>query len=141
MIGSVAKTQAPVDNDKLIEQAKKVRERAHAAYSGFFVGAALLDEHGELHGGCNVENASFPEGSCAEANAIGARVASGGRKIMTIAVVGGKDALEDCTPCGGCRQRIREFSSDETRIIAMSGDGDFVAHSIDELLPKSFQLK
>ena len=141
MIGSVAKTQAPVDNDKLIEQAKKVRERAHAAYSGFFVGAALLDEHGELHVGCNVENASFPEGSCAEANAIGAMVASGGRKIMTIAVVGGKDEFEDCAPCGGCRQRIREFSSDETRIIVMGSDGNFVEHSIDELLPKSFQLK
>lgn len=131
----------PVDDNKLIEEAKKVRERAHAAYSGFFVGAALLDENDQLHVGCNVENSSFPEGSCAEANAIGAMVANGGRKIATIAVVGGKDELEDCTPCGGCRQRIREFSSDETRIICLSDDGDFVEHSMDELLPTSFQLK
>jgi cytidine deaminase len=130
-----------VDDDKLIEEAKKVRERAHAAYSGFFVGAALLDEHGRLHVGCNVENSSFPQGSCAESNAIGAMVANGGRKIVAIAVVGGKKQPEDCTPCGGCRQQIREFSSAETRIIVMSSDRDFVAHSIDELLPKSFQLK
>ena len=131
----------PVDDNKLIEEAKKVRERAHAAYSGFFVGAALLDENNQLHVGCNVENSAFPEGSCAEANAIGAMVANGGRKIATIAVVGGRKQLEDCAPCGGCRQRIREFSSGETRIIVMGSDGDFVEHSIDELLPISFQLK
>ena len=130
-----------MDDIKLIEEAKKVRDRAYAPFSGFFVGAALLDENDQLHVGCNVENSSFPEGSCAEANAIGAMVAKGGKKIVTIAVVGGKDELEDCAPCGGCRQRIREFSSDDTRIVAMSGSGDFVEYSVDELLPKSFQLK
>lgn len=130
-----------MDDIKLIEEAKKVRDRAYAPFSGFFVGAALLDENDQLHVGCNVENSSFPEGSCAEANAIGAMVAKGGKKIVTIAVVGGKDELEDCAPCGGCRQRIREFSSDDTRIIAMSGSGDFVEYSVDQLLPKSFQLK
>ena len=130
-----------MDDIKLIEEAKKVRDRAYAPFSGFFVGAALLDENDQLHVGCNVENSSFPEGSCAEANAIGAMVAKGGEKIVTIAVVGGKDELEDCAPCGGCRQRIREFSSDDTRIVAMSGSGDFVEYSVDELLPKSFQLK
>jgi cytidine deaminase len=130
-----------MDDIKLIEEAKKVRDRAYAPFSGFFVGAALLDENDQLHVGCNVENSSFPEGSCAEANAIGAMLAKGGKNIVTIAVVGGKDELEDCAPCGGCRQRIREFSSDDTRIIAMSGSGDFVEYSVDELLPKSFQLK
>ncbi len=130
-----------MDDRKLIEEAKKVRDRAYAVFSGFFVGAALLDENDQLHVGCNVENSAFPQGSCAEANAIGAMVANGGRKIVTIAVVGGKDELEDCAPCGGCRQRIREFSNDDTRIIAMNGSGDFVEYSIDELLPKSFQLK
>ena len=130
-----------MDDIKLIEEAKKVRDRAYAPFSGFFVGAALLDENDQLHVGCNVENSSFPEGSCAEANAIGAMLAKGGKKIGTIAVVGGKDELEDCAPCGGCRQRIREFSSDDTRIIAMSGSGDFVEYSVDQLLPKSFQLK
>ena len=130
-----------MDDRKLIEEARKVRDRAYAPFSGFFVGAALLDENDQLHVGCNVENSSFPEGSCAEANAIGAMVAKGSKKIVTIAVVGGKDELEDCAPCGGCRQRIREFSSDDTRIIAMSSRGDFVEYSIDQLLPKSFQLK
>ncbi len=130
-----------MDDRKLIEEARKVRDRAYAPFSGFFVGAALLDENDQLHVGCNVENSSFPEGSCAEANAIGAMVAKGSKKIVAIAVVGGKDELEDCAPCGGCRQRIREFSSNDTRIIAMSGSGDFVEYSIDELLPKSFQLK
>ncbi len=130
-----------MDDRKLIEEARKVRDRAYAPFSGFFVGAALLDENDQLHVGCNVENSSFPEGSCAEANAIGAMVAKGSKKIVTIAVVGGKDELEDCAPCGGCRQRIREFSSDDTRIIAMSSGGDFVEYSIDELLPTSFQLK
>ena len=130
-----------MDDRKLIEEARKVRDRAYAPFSGFFVGAALLDENDQLHVGCNVENSSFPEGSCAEANAIGAMVAKGSKKIVTIAVVGGKDELEDCAPCGGCRQRIREFSNNDTRIIAMSSSGDFVEYSIDELLPKSFQLK
>jgi len=129
-----------VDDKQLIEEAKKVRKRAHAAYSGFFVGAALLDENDTLHVGCNVENSSFPEGSCAEANAIGAMVANGGTKIRTIAVVGGRKQLVDCTPCGGCRQRIREFSSTGTRIIVMGDDGSFVEYGMDALLPKSFQL-
>ena len=131
----------PDNDDQLIKAAKKVREQAHAPYSGFLVGAALQDEHGNVYLGCNVENASFPEGNCAETSAIGAMVAAGGRKIDTIAVVGGHTQLEDCTPCGGCRQRIREFADDNTRIIALDASGEFVEYSIEDLLPKSFQLK
>lgn len=131
----------PSNQDQLISAAKKARDQAHAPYSGFFVGAALLDEHGNIYIGCNVENASLPEGNCAEASAIGAMVAAGGRKIDTIAVVGGHSQLEDCTPCGGCRQRIREFADDDTRIIALDASGEFVEYSIEDLLPKSFQLK
>jgi len=129
------------DNEKLIELAKKVRDRAHAAYSGFHVGAALRDERGDIYTGCNVENASFPEGSCAEANAIGAMIAAGGKRIEAIAVVGGHTQLEDCSPCGGCRQRIREFANDDTRIIVLDAGGEFVEYGIDDLLPMSFQLK
>ena len=129
------------DNDQLIAAAKKVRERAHAAYSGFYVGAALQDENGDIYTGCNVENASFPQGSCAEGNAIGAMVAAGGRKIVAIAVVGGHTQLEDCSPCGGCRQSIREFSDDDTKIIVMDKSGEFMEYSIEDLLPMSFQLK
>ena len=131
----------PPDKDKLIKEAKKVRALAYAPFSGFFVGAALLDENGRMYSGCNVENSSFPEGSCAEANAIGAMVAGGGRKIAMIAVVGGRDTHEDCTPCGGCRQRVREFSDDNTRIVVMDSDGGFADYGIDELLPMSFQLR
>lgn len=129
------------NQDKLISAAKKVRDQAHAPYSGFFVGAALQDEHGNIYVGCNVENSSFPEGNCAEASAIGAMIAAGGRRIDAIAVVGGHKQLEDCTPCGGCRQRIREFADDNTRIIALDASGEFVEYSIEDLLPKSFQLK
>ena len=129
------------DHDNLIAEAKKVRAHAHAAYSDFFVGAALQDDNGHIYTGCNVENSAFPQGSCAEANAIGAMVAGGGKKIDVIAVVGGHKQLENCTPCGGCRQRIREFSDDDTRIIVLDGSGEFVEYSIDELLPMSFQLK
>lgn len=130
----------PDNNDQLIAAAKRVRERAHAIYSCFFVGAALQDEHGNIYTGCNVENSSFPEGSCAEANAIGAMVAGGGKKIDVIAVVGGHEKLEDCAPCGGCRQRIREFADNDTRIIVLDESGEFVEYRIDDLLPKSFQL-
>ena len=70
-----------MDDRTLIEEAKKVRDRAYAPFSGFFVGAALLDENDQLHVGCNVENSSFPEGSCAEANAIGAMLANGSKKL------------------------------------------------------------
>jgi cytidine deaminase len=129
------------NHDHLVAAAKKVRACAYATYSGFLVGAALQDERGQVFTGCNVENSSFPEGSCAEANAIGAMIAGGGRKISVITVVGGHTELQDCSPCGGCRQRIREFSGDETRIVLMDGNGEFVEYSIDELLPMSFQLR
>lgn len=128
-------------NDQLIAEAKKVRERAYARYSGFYVGAALQDDNGNIHTGCNVENSSFPEGSCAEANAIGAMITGGGKTIAAIAVVGGHEQLEDCTPCGGCRQRIREFANDDTKIIALDASGEFVEYGVDDLLPMSFQLK
>jgi cytidine deaminase len=131
----------PNNKDQLIAAAKKVRDQAHAPYSGFLVGAALQDEQGNLYIGCNVENSSLPEGNCAETSAIGAMVAAGGRKIVTIAVVGGHTQLEACAPCGGCRQRIREFADVNTRIIALEASGEFVEYGIDDLLPKSFQLK
>lgn len=127
-------------HERLIEAATKVRANAYAPYSGFFVGAALLDEIGRMHLGCNVENSSFPEGNCAEASAIGAMVSAGGKKIAVIAVVGGRDELVDCAPCGGCRQRIREFSDEKTKIFLLESNGEFGEYSIDDLLPKSFQL-
>ncbi len=125
----------------LIEAALKVRDKAYARYSGYRVGAAIEDEQGNIHIGCNVENAAFPEGSCAEANAIGAMVAAGGQAIRTIAVAGGRDTTEACTPCGGCRQRIREFSTVDTVIILQDDNGRPKRYDIDTLLPQSFVLK
>ena len=129
-----------IDEQQLIDAAKKVRPNAHAPYSGYLVGAALLDDTGTLHAGCNVENAAFPEGACAEANAIGSMIAAGGKRIVAIAAVGGADEIEACTPCGGCRQSILEFADENTRIILI-GDGNKIdSYSIDELLPAAFRL-
>ena len=129
------------DDDRLLEAAKNVRRNAYAPYSQYQVGAALLDEVGRVHTGCNVENSAFPEGTCAEANAIAAMVAAGGRRIAAIAVAGGRDELEPCTPCGGCRQKIAEFADPATRILLLDTAGTPTAHTIDDLLPRSFRLR
>jgi cytidine deaminase len=126
---------------KLLDAAKDVRANAHAPYSGYFVGAALLDETGSIHTGCNVENAAYPEGTCAEANAIGSMVAAGGKRIVAIAAIGGADEIEACTPCGGCRQCILEFSDDDTQIILVGEGNSIDSYSISELLPAGFRLR
>jgi cytidine deaminase len=130
-----------VDEQNLIDAAKEVRSNAHAPYSGYRVGAALIDDTGTLHTGCNVENAAFPEGTCAEANAIGSMVAAGGKRIVAIAAVGGSDDIEACAPCGGCRQSIREFADENTRIIFIGEGKRIDSYTIDELLPAAFQLR
>lgn len=126
--------------DALFEAAADVRVRAHAPYSGFFVGAAILDREGRVHVGCNVENAAFPEGVCAEASAISAMVAAGGREILAVAVVGGPAEGEPvlCPPCGGCRQKIREFAVPETSIHLRDGGGVVTSLTLEDLLPLSF---
>jgi len=129
-----------IDEQALMNAAKEVRLRAHAPYSGYQVGAALLDDAGQVHSGCNVENAAFPEGVCAEANAIGSMVSSGGKKIVAIAAVGGRDEIVACTPCGGCRQKILEFADENTRVFLIGDNGGIESYSIDELLPASFRL-
>jgi len=129
-----------VDEQQLINAAKEVRVNAHAPYSDYRVGAALIDDTGALHTGCNVENAAFPEGTCAEANAIGSMVAAGGKRIVAIAAVGGSDDIEACTPCGGCRQRIVEFADESTRIILIGVGKQIDSYAIDELLPAAFRI-
>ena len=130
-------------DEELMAAAREIRARAHAPYSQYQVGAALIDDQGRLHLGCNVENAAYPEGTCAETNAIGAMVAGGGTRIRVIAVAGGPAKAEPqaCTPCGGCRQRIREFADANTRILLVDADGGIAVHRMDALLPLSFQLK
>lgn len=127
-------------DQELIDAALAVRENAYNRYSGYSVGAALIDENGRTHVGCNVENAAYPQGNCAETAAIAAMVAAGGRRIAKIAVAGGSDRITACTPCGGCRQRINEFADTNTRIIVIDDDGEWHTYSIAELLPSSFHL-
>ena len=127
-------------DDELLDAARTVREQAHCPYSNFRVGAALLDDIGNVHVGCNVENAAFPQGSCAEAGAISAMVAAGGKRIVAIAVAGGGDNTRASPPCGGCRQRIHEFADEKTRIIVKDDDEDWHTYSMDDLLPSSFHL-
>jgi cytidine deaminase len=129
-------------DDELLDLARDARARAYCPYSGFSVGAALVDDNGDVHVGCNVENAAYSNVSCAEAGAIGAMIAAGGARIVTIAIVGGskEQELRACPPCGGCRQRISEFADENTRIIAMADDGEWHRYAIADLLPASFHL-
>lgn len=129
-----------VDDEALIEAAKEVRTRAHAPYSHYFVGSAVLDEKGRIWSGCNVENAAYPEGICAETSAIAAMVAGGGKRIVAISAVGGHGTVGPCTPCGGCRQRIREFADRNTRIVLLDEHGKPRRYTVEELLPASFHL-
>ncbi len=128
------------DIEKLVEAAEAARQHAYARYSGYRVGAALIDEQGRIHIGCNVENAAYPLGSCAEAGAISAMVAAGGTRIAAIAVAGGSDEPGVCTPCGGCRQRIKEFAEASTKIVVRADDSGWAEFTIEDLLPHSFEL-
>lgn len=121
---------------RLFDAAKAAREQAHAPYSRFPVGAAVLDEQGRLHAGCNVENAAYPQGTCAEAGALAAMVLAGGRRLQAVLVVG--EGAEPCTPCGGCRQKLREFADDELPVLVADPSGLRRRYSLSQLLPESF---
>ncbi len=120
----------------LIAAARQVREQAYAPYSKFGVGAAVLDEHGHIHAGCNVENAAYPQGWCAEASALAAMVAAGGRRVLAVAVCA--EAPEPVTPCGGCRQKLREFAAADCPVWVADLRGLRASHTLGELLPHSF---
>ena len=120
----------------LIEAARAARERAYAPYSKFAVGAALLDEQGRIHAGCNIENAAFPQGQCAEASALAHLVLAGGTRVAAVAVVGVADA--PVTPCGGCRQKLREFAQDDTPVWCADLHAVRARYTLGELLPASF---
>lgn len=125
--------------DRLFQAAEAARARAYAPYSAFPVGAAVLAGDGSIHAGCNVENAAYPVGQCAEANAIGAMVAAGQARVQAILVIGGRpddDAL--CTPCGACRQRIREFAPPDTPVYICGPEGLRRREMLATLLPLSF---
>jgi|TARA_B110000977_G_C11035717_1_gene476989 cytidine deaminase len=120
----------------LVAAAISAMSHAYAPYSTFYVGAAIRDENGQIHSGANVENAAYPQGACAEVGAISAMIMAGGRKIDAIAVAGKGDVL--CTPCGGCRQRIREFAEAATPIIIADDTGERARFTLKEILPHSF---
>jgi len=121
----------------LIAAARAAREKAHAPYSRFAVGAAVLDEQGRIHAGCNVENAAYPQGWCAEASALAAMVMAGGKQVQAAAVFA--VAPEAVTPCGGCRQKLREFAQDDVSIHCCTADGVLIrTFTLGELLPFSF---
>ena len=122
--------------DDLLEAARAARAYAYAPYSKFSVGAALQDEQGRIHAGCNVENAAYPQGLCAEAVAIGHLVAAGGRRIVAAAVVG--EGASPVTPCGGCRQKLREFAADDMPILVGDLQSLRARFTLGELLPFSF---
>ena len=123
-------------DQRLFAAASAAMERAYAPYSKFQVGAAILAENGQIYSGCNVENAAYPNGTCAEAGAIAAMVRDGARQIREIVVIARGDKL--CTPCGGCRQRIREFAAPEARVHVCGPEGMRRTFTRDELLPASF---
>jgi cytidine deaminase len=122
--------------DALFKAARQAQAKAYAPYSRFKVGAAVRSESGAIFAGCNVENAAYPVGTCAEAGAIAAMVAAGERRIVEILVFGGGDGL--VTPCGACRQRIREFAAAGARIHAAGPEGVRRTFTLDELLPFAF---
>ena len=128
-----------IDVPALVAAARKVRLNAHAPYSQFQVGAAVLDERGAVSVGCNMENAAYPLGTCAEAVALGAMVASGGSQVRAIMIVAGGERL--ITPCGGCRQRIAELAGPDTIVYCASDRGDRLEKMRpDDLLPNGFRL-
>jgi homotetrameric cytidine deaminase len=122
--------------DALIEAARAVMQRAYAPYSRYVVGAALRAEDGSIHVGANVENSAYPQGQCAEASAIGALVAAGHTRVLEAAVIAG--ANEFCVPCGGCRQRLREFMPLDATIHLCGASGAHERVTLEELLPRSF---
>jgi cytidine deaminase len=116
--------------------ARAAHARAYAPYSRFAVGAAIVDEQGAIHAGCNVENAAYPQGWCAEASALSALVLSGARQVRGLLVVGSGGSW--ITPCGGCRQKLREFGEQDTPIVSASLQALGPVYSLEQLLPHSF---
>jgi cytidine deaminase len=122
--------------EEMIRRAREAQARAYAPYSNFHVGACVRTADGALYAGCNVENAAYPEGWCAETSAIAAMVMAGGKRIAEVVVIGEGDGL--CTPCGGCRQRLNEFATPDTPVHVCGAEGLRKTVTLGELLPYSF---
>ncbi len=125
------------DHD-LVCAAKNAMQNAHAPYSNYKVGAAIRAEDGQVYSGCNVENAAYPQGTCAEAGAIAAMIVAGAKQIKDIIIIADGDAK--AAPCGGCRQKINEFATPDLQISVINTTGDISKFTLGELLPHSFKL-
>ena len=128
-------TQKQTDQ-ALFAAAEAIRAKAYAPYSRFHVGAAILADDGQIYSGCNIENAAYPQGNCAEASAISAMIAGGAKRITRIYVTGPGGA--PVTPCGGCRQKLREFAADDCPIAIADMQTQRALHTLGDLLPASF---
>ena len=136
------------DYKELIRSAFQARKRAYTPYSRFQVGAALLAKNGTVYQGCNIENASYPATNCAERTAFYKAVSEGVREFQAIAIVGGsvlypKAAEENqctdlCSPCGICRQVMREFCKPDFKIILVKSEEEWKIYTLSELLPEGF---
>jgi cytidine deaminase len=122
--------------DPMLDLARRALANAHAPYSRFRVGACLRAASGRLHAGCNVENASYPVGQCAEATAIGALVAAGDRRIVEAVIM--SEGAHPCPPCGRCRQQLAEFAGPDTPIHLCGPEGVRVTTTLGALLPMAF---
>lgn len=122
--------------DDMLSLAIAIQARAYAPYSKFHVGAVVRGANGKLYAGCNVENAAYPVGNCAEASAIAAMVGDGETRIVEALVIGPLGQI--CTPCGACRQRLREFSDSDLPIHLADPTGVKQTVTLGELLPMSF---
>ena len=123
--------------EKLSQLAFNAQRFSHSPYSGFKVGAAIETDSGDMFAGCNVENAAFPLGQCAEASAIGSMVSNGHKRIAHIVIASPNEGM--CFPCGGCRQKIAEFASDDPPVTMITNTGERLETTIGELLPNAFR--
>ena len=124
--------------EKIMNLAKEVAQKAYAPYSNFKVGACVLSQSGKTYTGCNFENSSYGLSICAERNAIGSMIADGESKIKAIAIY--SPNMENCTPCGACRQVIYEFRSQDGTSILTELNGEIISQDITDLLPGGFSL-
>ena len=124
----------------LLDAARSAQRKAYAPYSNYLVGAAVLDDQGRIHSGCNVENAAYPEGLCAEAAALSAMVLAGSTRALAVLVVGngGKNKSAWTTPCGGCRQKLREFGASDMPILSANDSALGPRYTLSALLPEGF---
>ncbi|MDD2925724.1 cytidine deaminase [Rhodoferax sp.] len=124
----------------LLAAARHAQRQAYAPYSHYAVGAAVLDDQGRIHAGCNVENAAYPQSLCAEAAALAAMVLAGSKRALAVLVVGqgGKNASAWTTPCGGCRQKLREFGAPDMPVLSANDTTLGPSYTLGALLPESF---